>query len=102
MERALPKPVWSEVPTRTWEATSPGKSGIARYMARIYLIIMNYALPHVWNAGAFGIFYRQPPTWTLLNRPVASFKKEKTYITFLSCYKNDGSEHTPLLIIGRG
>lgn len=82
------------------EAMSADKRAIENEMPRIILAIATYKHCDVWNADEFGLFYRQPPSWTLANGPVSGFKKEKTRITLLACCNNDGSERMPLMIIG--
>lgn len=44
--------------------------------------IASYAPQHVLNAEKFGIFYRQPPGWSLSSRPCTGHKKEKREYLF--------------------
>lgn len=80
---------------------SADHDAIAREMPRINLIIATYAKRDVWNADEFGLFYRQPPTWTPSQGPVSGFKKEKTRITLLAFCNNERSERMPLMVIDR-
>lgn len=38
-------------------------------------IISTYPERDVWNADEFGLFYRQPPSWTLSNRACSGSQK---------------------------
>lgn len=82
------------------EAKSADDSAIRSEMPRILSLMNNFADKDIWNADEFGLFFRQPPTWTLSSGPVSGFKKEKNRLTFLACTNKDGSEKRPLLIIG--
>lgn len=82
------------------EANSADTEAIKKEMPGLLRVIRTYAHKDVWNADEFGLFYRQPPTWSLSNTSVTGFKKEKSRLTFLACCNNDGSEKFPLMIIG--
>lgn len=82
------------------EALGADDEAINEKFPRILNIISTFAFDDVWNADEFGLFYRQPPNWTLANTSVSGFKKEKTRLTFLACCNNDGSERLKLMVIG--
>lgn len=65
-------------------------------------MIAEYRPQVVWNSGEFGLFFRQPPGWTLSTAPISGRKKYKTRITCLACCNSYGSEMSfPLMMIGR-
>lgn len=82
------------------EALGADVDAINEQFPRILNIISTFAFDDVWNADEFGLFYRQPPNWTLSNTAVSGFKKEKTRLTFLACCNNDGTERLKLMVIG--
>lgn len=82
------------------EALAADDGAINENMPRILNIISTFAFDDVWNADEFGLFYCQPPNWTLANTSVSGFKKEKSRLTFLACCNNDGSERLKLMVIG--
>jgi len=47
------------------EALNADQEAINLHMPRIMRIVMTYAARDIWNAEEFGLFYRQPPGWTL-------------------------------------
>lgn len=83
------------------EAASADTVAIEQHMPRIERIIMTFQARDTWNADEFGLFYRQPPGWTLSNGVVSGQKKDKTRITFLACCNGDGSEKMKLMVVGR-
>eukprot|EP00171_Calliarthron_tuberculosum_P004123 IDg4123t1 len=82
------------------EAASADMDAIEHQMPRIQRLIMTFSARDTWNADEFGLFYRQPPCWTLSNGVVSGQKKEKTRMTFLACCNGDGSEKMKLMVIG--
>jgi len=82
------------------EERSADNEAIKEHMPRLHATISTYTDKDVRNADEFGLFFRQPPSWTLSNKPVSSFKKEKHRLTFLACCNSNGSEKFPLMIIG--
>lgn len=82
------------------EAKSADNEAIAKKMPCIHMLMMTFDARDIWNADEFGLFYRQPPSWTLSRKVVSGSKKEKTRITFLACCNADGTEKMPLMIIG--
>lgn len=82
------------------EAGSADMEAIAQHMPRIHRLIMTFEARDTWNADEFGLFYRQPPGWTLSNGTVSGHKKDKTRLTFLACCNADGSEKIKLMAIG--
>lgn len=83
------------------ESLDADENAIDEQLPRILRIVATYSYKDVWNADEFGLFYRQPPNWTLANTSVSGFKKEKSRLTFLACCNNDGSEKMPLMVIGK-
>lgn len=82
------------------EEMSADDNAIRREMPRLLRIVSTYPHADIWNADEFGLFYRQPPSWTLSTKPVSGFKKEKARISFLACCNYTGTEQMPLMIIG--
>lgn len=82
------------------EAMSTDLDAIVNAMPRINRIISNYACRDVWNAGEFGLLYRQTPSWTLARGQISEFKKDESRITFLACCDNNGTKRMPLMVIG--
>ena len=82
------------------EAQSADTDAIRDEMPRILEIVNSFAEKDVWNADEFGLFFRQPPSWTLASGAVSGCKKEKNRLTFLACCNKDGSEKMPLMVIG--
>lgn len=62
--------------------------------------MMTYAERDTWNANEFGLFCRQPPSWSLSRKVVSGHKKEKTRISVLAACNADGSGKISLLFIG--
>lgn len=54
----------------------------------------------VWNVCKFGLFYRQPPGWSLATKAPSGYKKDKTRMTFLPSCNSNGFENFPHMIIG--
>lgn len=82
------------------EEKSADTDAIRQEMPRIHEVMACYKEKDVWNADELGLFYRQPPSWTLASGAVSGCKKEKNRLTFLACCNSDGSEKFPLMIIG--
>ena len=74
------------------EALSADNKAIELHMPRILRIVTSFAACDVWNADEFGLYYRQPPGWTLSKRVPAGRKKEKSRLTFLGCCNADGPD----------
>lgn len=83
------------------EALSADVDALNKAIPEIRAKISKYSRRDVWNADEFGLFYRQPPGWTLSKTPVSGHKQDKTRITCLACCNWDGSEKFPLMVIGR-
>lgn len=81
------------------EAASVDMVALQNEMPRIHRLLTTFAARDTWNADEFGLFYRQPPGWTLSKNVVSGHKKEKTRMTFLACSNADGSEKMKLMMI---
>lgn len=82
------------------EAMSVDIDKLAEEMPRLERIISTFAERDTWNADEFGLFYRQPPGWTLSRKVLSGHKKDKTRISVLAACNADGSENMPLMFIG--
>lgn len=82
------------------EALSADRDGICAAMPVIRDKLLRFKPSDIWNADEFGLFYRQPPGWSLSAKAAPGFKKDKTRMSFLACCNSDGSEKFPLMIIG--
>lgn len=82
------------------KAVSVGKDFICEKMSHLLFIVSTHALGNIWNADEFNPFYRQPPRWTLSQKPISGSKKQKARITFLASSNDEGFERMLLAIIG--
>ena len=82
------------------EGLSANSAALATALPEIRSQVSEYETKDVWNADEFGLFYRQPPGWSLSQKQHSGFKKDTTRMTFLGCCNSDGSEKYPLTRIG--
>lgn len=83
------------------EARSADENAITEHMPFFHRIMLAYHRNDIWNADEFGLFYRQPPTWTLSSKPLEWFKLDKTRLTFRASCNASGTEKFPLMVINR-
>lgn len=58
------------------EVDSEDMGSIEHQIPQISWMIMTFVARDTWNADDFGLFYRQPPGWTLSNVVVSGNKNE--------------------------
>lgn len=61
---------------------------------------MKFSARDTWHLVEFGLFYTQPPGWTLSEVILSGNKKDKTCMEFLAFCNGYGSEKMPLMMIG--
>lgn len=82
------------------ESAGANMAAIAEQLPAIREKIGKFQECDVFNADEFGLFFRQPPGWSLSATQVNGLKKDKSRITCLACCNFSGTEKYPLMIIG--
>lgn len=73
---------------------SADTAAINRKMPRLRQVIATYISEDIENADEFGLFYRQPLSWTLCkkSRKLDGFIKDKTRVSLVACCNSNGTE----------
>lgn len=87
---------------RHGEAASVDPVAVEEGRARLQQLINQYALRNVYNMDETSFFYKQVPRGTLTTDKSARGKKQdKSRLTMTVTTNADGSDHYPLLFIGK-